>query len=92
MIKCLFTYISFLVSFFIGANLHAQNDSILIESYLNKASDFEQTNIDSASWYTDKAYEMARATNNLYLKTRTSIASAMQSQYLTDYKTFKLLI
>lgn len=86
MIKCLFTYISFLVSFFIGANLHAQNDSILIESYLNKASDFEQTNIDSASWYTDKAYEMARATNNLYLKTRTSIASAMQSQYLTDYK------
>jgi len=86
MIKYLFTYICFLVSFFIVANLHAQNDSVLIESYLNKASDFEQTNIDSASWYTDKAYQMAKISNSLYLKTRTSLALAMQMQYTTEYK------
>jgi serine phosphatase RsbU (regulator of sigma subunit) len=67
-------------------NENSQNDSIVVEKCLNKALDFEQTNIDSSSFYVDKAYNIAKNSNNLYLKTRTSLATAMQAQYLTDYK------
>lgn len=81
-------YVFLLVSFFsIAAKSQSTvTDSATILSYANKAQDFLQTNVDSAVYYANKSYKLAKATKSNYLQCRSTIVLAIVSQNVTDYK------
>lgn len=73
-------------SILLNAQVNSAKDSLLVEYHLDKAIDFEQTNIDSAIWHIDEAYKLAQETNSLFLKCRSSLGKAMMYQNISDYK------
>lgn len=89
MFKKIVCYIIFLfaqLALTLNAQKASSNDSLLISYHLDKAVDFEQTNIDSAIWHIDEAYKLANQTNSLFLKCRSSLGKAMMFQNTSDYK------
>lgn len=64
----------------------SKNDSLLIDQYLDKATYFQQVDVDSAFWYASHAHKVAQGTHNLYLKGRCSLGLAMIYQNQSEYK------
>lgn len=87
--KSLNYFIYFLFTM-ISVNMYAQknygNDSLLIYKYLDKVSYFEQQDADSAFWYANEAYKIARGSESLYLNGKTSLGLAMMYQSQSEYK------
>lgn len=63
-----------------------QSDSSLIFSYIFKAHDLEQVNIDSSLYYATEANKLAKQTNSTYLQAATVLQLAAENYNIANYK------
>jgi len=86
MIKKTICYFFIYVSF-CSLHLKAQtNDSILIESFIDKCKYFEQVNVDSSMAYGLRAYKLAEELNNQYMLCKATLRLGIAYQNISDYK------
>ena len=76
----------FLVSSLYRSYGQAKQDSLVIENWLNKVKQMEQVNIDSALHYANKAYDLANANKDPFLKCKTTLRLGIVYQNITNYK------
>lgn len=86
MTKKAITYILVFISLSFTIKAQLNEDSLLIESYLEKGQYFDQVNIDSSIAYTTLAHKLAKELNNDYLLCRTTLKLGIVYQNISDYK------
>lgn len=86
MTKKAITYILLFISLSFSIKAQLNEDSLLIESYLEKGQYFDQVNIDSSIAYTTLAHKLAKELNNDYLLCRTTLKLGIVYQNISDYK------
>lgn len=86
MTKKAITYIILFISLSFNVKAQLNEDSLLIESCLDKGQYFDQVNIDSSIAYTTLAHKLAKELNNDYLLCRTTLKLGIVYQNISDYK------